>query len=139
MPEVINEKGIRFSNFATAELVESLSDSGDEIIIESDKASLFPTPGENQFFKVVLVKIDEDDEFEYEIVRVNERDENVLKDLERGEEGTTAKSFSQGDFCEVRLTAETLGKGITTEIFVSDEDPDDEIGEQGDIWIVVGD
>ena len=139
MPEVINEKGIRFSNFATAELVDNLSDSGDEIVIESDKAQLFPTPDENQFFKVVLVRINEDDEFEYEIVRVNEREENVLKNLERGEEGTIAKSFSEGDFCEVRLTAETLGKGITTEIFVSDEDPDDSIGEQGDIWIVVGD
>lgn len=99
----------KFANVARSRLVGSLNSSATSFTVESATADLFPianTPdwlSLNDWFKAVL----QDDAGNIEIIYVGVRSlgSGVFSNVQRGREGTTARSWSAGAVVGQRLTA----------------------------------
>ena len=95
-----------FTNNARAFLDGAITDTDTEIVVGN--GSSFPDPGEGEYFACTL----ESNDGSREIIYVGSRTNNTFSDVERGQEGTTAQSWSSGDTASHRLTAETYSDFI---------------------------
>jgi len=108
-----------FTNNARALLVASINSTATSIVIESDKADLFPVanvgsgslPSSNNWFKLTLQ--DSSGNVEIVYVRTRTAGSGVLSNVIRGQEGTTAASFSAGTVSGLRVTAADLAVALT--------------------------
>lgn len=98
-----------FSNNAATRLSEAITPWDTTIRLEDGLN--FPQLSDDgaQHFQATLVAANA-----VEIVRVTAREGNTLT-VTRGQEGTEACAFQQGDGVELRLTADSLGRFIQTE------------------------
>lgn len=99
-PEV-KTTGQIWSNYGTTSLADPITVNSTEIVLRD--ASRFPLPEDDEFFLITI-----DDRTRYEIIKVGEREGNVLKNIVRGWEGTQIQSFEPGTLVEVRVTKDTL-------------------------------
>ncbi|NDC87964.1 MAG: hypothetical protein EB075_04020, partial [Bacteroidetes bacterium] len=92
---------IRFSNNAQTTLASGITASATSITVAN--GSVFPalTPGDHTYVTL------EDLSGNLEIVKVTAISSNTLT-VTRGQDGTTARAFSQGDFAQLRVTAALL-------------------------------
>lgn len=96
-----------FSNNGSAFLAASISDTDLTIQVQNGFGSLYPNPGDDEFFLVTLENSDGD----IEIVKVTERatDLFTVPPGGRGQEGTSAQSWTNGQArVECRITQGTL-------------------------------
>lgn len=94
-----------FANNASALLAASISDSDLTIQVDSGYGVLFPNPGADEFFAVSLENADGD----IEIVYCSARSTDLLTVSARGQEGTTAQAWTNGQTrVELRLTKGTM-------------------------------
>lgn len=95
----------KFANNVITKLVAGVLGSDSTLMVED--GSMFPALSGNDFFLATLAaKNSSGLEVAWEIVRVTALSGNTLT-VERGQEGTLARSWSQGDMVSMRLTAGT--------------------------------
>jgi F0F1-type ATP synthase membrane subunit c/vacuolar-type H+-ATPase subunit K len=107
-----------FANNARALLASGINDTATSLTIEANKADLFPTantgtgpvPSANNWYKVTLQDAQGNTEIVY--VRTRTAGSGVLSNVIRGQEGTTARSFSAGAVVGLRLTALDVQQSI---------------------------
>jgi hypothetical protein len=101
----------QFSNNARSTLTSSITDSATSLTVQSTAADLFPTanvgtgslPSSSNWFKATLQDVSGNVEIIY--VRTRNTGSAVFSNILRGQEGTTARSFTAGSVVGVRLTA----------------------------------
>ena len=91
---------IVFKNNATTTLAGSINSSATSISVAD--GSVFPSLSSGESFFVTF-----DDGTNKEIVKVTAVNSNTLT-VVRAQDGTSARSFSVGDACDLRLTAKIL-------------------------------
>lgn len=94
---------IKFTNNATATLASSINSSVTTISVTVGQGALFPSLSGSDYFYATLV----DSSNNLEIVKVTARSTDTLT-VVRGQDGTTARSYSAGDRIELRVTAGAL-------------------------------
>jgi hypothetical protein len=107
-----------FANNARALLASGINDTATSLTIEANKADLFPTantgtgsvPSANNWYKVTLQDAQGNTEIVY--VRTRTAGSGILSNVIRGQEGTTARSFSAGAVVGLRLTALDVQQSI---------------------------
>ena len=110
----------QFTNNARALLTASIGTTDTSIVVESDKAYLFPVantgtgsvPATTDWFKVTLQNSAGDVEIVY--VRTRPSGSSVFSNVIRGQEGTTALSFSAGTVVGLRITAADIQSAQNT-------------------------
>lgn len=94
-----------FANNASSILAASISDSDLTIQVDVGYGALFPNPGADEFFAVTL----ENDDGDIEIVYCSSRSTDLLTVSARGQEGTVAQAWTNGQArVECRVTKATL-------------------------------
>ncbi len=93
----------KFKNNATATIAASISSSDTTIVLSSSSGSLFPVLSAGQYFYATLYTA----LGVYEIVKVTARAGDSLT-VVRGQDGTSASSFTAGDGFAQRLVAASL-------------------------------
>lgn len=91
-----------FSNNAQTTLAESLTSTATNLTVASGKGTLFPTPADGNLFAVTLTSANNPDEVE--ICHCSAVNSDTLTIL-RGQDGTTAQTFSAGDLVSLFPTA----------------------------------
>lgn len=93
---------ILFTNNASTTLFTTIDELATEITVAPGTGELFPVlhPVKDEHFRITLISTKGD----FEILKVIARVEDRFT-VERGQEGTIAKSFEQGSVVELRLTA----------------------------------
>jgi hypothetical protein len=99
---------VLFSNNASTTLSAGVGNSATSITVAD--GSVFPSISGSDYFYVTL-EVDSDSDLK-EIVKVTARSGNTLT-ITRGQDGTSARTFSSGDKCELRLTAAGLNDVAT--------------------------
>lgn len=94
---------VLFSNNASATLASAIVSGSTTIALASGQGALFPTLTGSAFFYTTLV----DSSNNIEIVKVTARTGDSLT-VTRAQGGTSARSFSAGDKCELRVVAGAL-------------------------------
>ena len=94
---------VKFSNNASATLASAIVSGSTTIALASGQGALFPTLTGSAFFYTTLV----DSSNNIEIVKVTARTGDSLT-VTRAQGGTSARSFSAGDKCELRVVAGAL-------------------------------
>lgn len=96
---------IKFSNFASTNLVEDLPADSSTLSVVLEDVSAFPklTPGMEEYFHIYV----QDNEGNFEIMKVINVDHNVFT-VVRGIDNTSPKEFLTGHLVEHRLTAQSL-------------------------------
>lgn len=92
---------ILFTNNGTSTLGAFISASDTTMTLASGAGGRFPSPGAGDYFFLTLTNPSQ--EVEWEIVKVTARNSDVLT-IERGQDGTVAKSWAFGDLVELRIT-----------------------------------
>lgn len=98
---------VLFSNNASTTLSAGVGNSATSITVAD--GSVFPSISGSDYFYVTL-EVDSDSDLK-EIVKVTARSGNTLT-ITRGEDGTSARTFSSGDKCELRLNAAALNDAV---------------------------
>lgn len=95
---------VKFSNNAATTLDGAITNSATSITVHN--VSDFPTLGSNDYAYLTLANLANT---VLEIVKVTAIDTGTKQlTVVRGQDGTTAKAFADGDLCELRLTAAGL-------------------------------
>jgi hypothetical protein len=97
---------VKFSNNAETTLSSGITSSATSITVAD--GSVFPSISGSEYFYVTL----EDASANIEIVKVTAVSGNTLT-VVRAQDGTSARTFSNGDKCELRLTAAGLNDVAT--------------------------
>jgi hypothetical protein len=97
---------VKFSNNAKTTLSSGITSSATSITVAD--GSVFPSISGSEYFYVTL----EDASVNIEIVKVTAVSGNTLT-VVRAQDGTSARTFSNGDKCELRLTAAGLNDVAT--------------------------
>ena len=109
---------VLFSNNASTTLSAGVGNSATSITVAD--GSVFPSISGSDYFYVTL-EVDSDSDLK-EIVKVTARSGNTLT-ITRGQDGTSARTFSSGDKCELRLNAAALNDAVvgnnTTEMLLN--------------------
>ena len=95
--------GIKLSNNAFGTLAAGINSSATSITLTTGQGARFPSLSAGDYFYATLV----DTSNNLEIVKCTARSTDVLT-VVRGQESTTARSYSTGDRIEIRLTAQTF-------------------------------
>ncbi len=90
-------------NNASSRLAASINTTTLEIAVSAGDGAKFPTPGENEWFPLTLVRNDG----AIEILAATDRNGDVITVI-RAQETTAPLAFSAGDRVELRATAEIL-------------------------------
>lgn len=90
---------IKLANNAIARLSASITASDTTLVLVAGEAGTFPSPAAGEWHPVTVT-----DGINMEIMRCTARSGGVLT-VQRGQENTTARSFSAGTVAEVRMTA----------------------------------
>lgn len=96
---------IRLTNNAVSKLAGSLTAGTTSFSVTATEGAKFPAIASGEVFPCTLIKI-VGSEPVYEIIKVTARAVDTFT-VERGQEGTTATTFSAGDVIELRWTAKT--------------------------------
>lgn len=99
---------VKFTNNASATLAASINTSVTTIIVSSTQGALFPSISGGDYFYATLV----DASNNLEIVKVTARSTDTLT-VVRGQDGTTARSFTAGDKLELRPVAAALNELVS--------------------------
>ena len=94
---------ILFTNFAHSQLAAGINSSATTILLEAGHGARFPNPSGGDFFYVTL----ENASLVREIVKVTARSTDTLT-IVRGQDNTTAASWSAGDTVALRLNAAAI-------------------------------
>jgi len=94
---------VLFANNATATLASGISAAAGVIPLAAGQGARFPSPSGGDYFYTTLV----DASNNIEIVKCTSRTGDNLT-VTRAQEGTTARIYSLGDKCELRITAQSL-------------------------------
>jgi hypothetical protein len=94
---------ILFTNFAHSQLAAGINSSATTIVLETGHGARFPNPSGGDFFYVTL----ENASLVREIVKVTARSTDTLT-VVRGQDNTTAASWSAGDTVALRLNAAAI-------------------------------
>ena len=94
---------ILFTNFAHSQLASGINSSTTTIVLESGHGARFPAITGSDFFYLTL----ENAELTREIVKVTARSTDTLT-VVRGQDNTTAASWSAGDTVALRLNAAAI-------------------------------
>jgi hypothetical protein len=94
---------ILFTNFAHSQLAAGINSSATTILLEAGHGARFPNPSGGDFFYVTL----ENASLVREIVKVTARSTDTLT-IVRGQDNTTAVSWSAGDTVALRLNAAAI-------------------------------
>jgi hypothetical protein len=94
---------ILFTNFAHSQLAAGINSSATTILLEAGHGARFPNPSGGDFFYVTL----ENASLVREIVKVTGRSTDSLT-IVRGQDNTTAASWSAGDTVALRLNAAAI-------------------------------
>ena len=109
---------VKFSNNAKTALSSGITSSATSITVAD--GSVFPSISGSDYFYVTL-EVDSDSDLK-EIVKCTARNGNTLT-ITRGQDGTSARTFSSGDKCELRLNAAALNDAVvgnnTTEMLLN--------------------
>ena len=109
---------VLFHNNATTTLSAGVGNSSTSITVAD--GSVFPSISGSDYFYVTL-EVDSDSDLK-EIVKCTARNGNTLT-ITRGQDGTSARTFSSGDKCELRLNAAALNDAVvgnnTTEMLLN--------------------
>lgn len=108
---------IQFANNTFARLAAPMDAVGTSLLVETGQGAQFPTLATGDYFYLTLVEVVNGQETEYEIVKVTSRAIDALT-VERGQDNTTARSWSIGTRCEMRNNAQVfrdLGDPVATE------------------------
>lgn len=97
---------IKFANNATTTLAGSLTAGATSMTVATGDGAKFPTLSGSDYFLTTLIKQVAGLPV-YEIVKVTARSGDVFT-IVRGQEGTTATTFSVADRAELRLTRDTF-------------------------------
>lgn len=92
--------GVKFANNAYGTLNASITNTDTSLTLSSGQGARFPSLGAGDYFYVTLI----DTSNNLEIAKCTARSSDVLT-ITRGQEGTTARSYSVGDRVELRITA----------------------------------
>jgi hypothetical protein len=95
--------GVKFANSAYATLASSINSSATSITLTTGQGARFPSLGGGDYFYATLI----DTSNNLEIVKCTARSTDVLT-VVRGQEGTTARSYSTSDRIELRITSQGL-------------------------------
>jgi hypothetical protein len=95
--------GVKFANSAYATLASSINSSATSITLTTGQGARFPSLSGGDYFYATLI----DTSNNLEIVKCTARSTDVLT-VVRGQEGTTARSYSTSDRIELRITAQGL-------------------------------
>jgi len=90
------------TNNATATLSAGINSSDTSLTVNTGQGALFPNPGTGEYFYVTLSSPSGSI---IEIVQVTARSTDTFT-IVRAQDGTTAQSFSTGDFVELRPIAQ---------------------------------
>lgn len=99
--------GAKFANNAVGTLAIAISDNDTLITVSGDEGQRFPTLLPGDYFYATLVDADGN----REIVKVTARVGNTMT-VERGQDGTTPRSFDTGSKVSHRLTAGMLNEFV---------------------------
>jgi len=95
----------KFANNASALLAASINDTDTTIQVAAGFGQFFPSPGAGEYALITLENADGD----IEIVRYTTRSTDLLQSCTRGQEGTSAQSWTNGvTRVEARLTRGTM-------------------------------
>ena len=92
--------GLKVSNNAYGTLAVGITSSATTIVLNAGEGARFPTLGAGDFFFAVLINPTGD----LEIVKATARSTDTLT-VVRGQDGTTARSYSVNDRIEMRIVA----------------------------------
>ena len=95
-----------FANNATSTLASDINNSVTSLTVATGEGARFPSPTGLDYFFVTLTGASS--ETTWEIVKCTSRSSDVLT-IERGQQGTSAASWSTGDKVELRATASLHG------------------------------
>ena len=109
---------VKFSNNAKTTLSSGITSSATSITVAD--GSVFPSISGSEYFYLTL-EVDSDADLR-EIAKCTARSGNTLT-ITRGQDGTSARTFSSGDKCELRLNAAALNDAVvgnnTTEMLLN--------------------
>ena len=91
--------GIKFSNNASANIIQALTSTATSVSVTEGKGDLFPTITEGDYFYATLAGNNG-----LEIVKVTNRVKDTMT-IVRAQDNTTALSFDTGDLFELRIVA----------------------------------
>lgn len=92
-----------FTNDASTTLASAISSTAMSLSVVSGGGALFPNPTGGDFFQFTLVK--NGNSSIYEICTCTARSTDTFSTITRGQEGTTALSWSAGDYVNLNYTA----------------------------------
>lgn len=119
--------GVKFANNAYGTLNASITSSDASLTLSSGQGARFPSLGAGDYFYVTLI----DTSNNLEIAKCTARSSDVLT-ITRGQEGTTARSYSVGDRVELRITSAALVAVYTEAVSDAASALD---GDKGDITV----
>lgn len=96
-----------FANNAASKLAGSIGTGATSLTVTSSEGALFPAISGSDFFNLTLFKLVGGVETNIEIIKVTARSSDTMT-IVRAQEGTTAKSYSAGDYVQARLTKESM-------------------------------
>lgn len=99
---------VLFKNNAESTLDTSISASDLGLAVAPADGALFPSPGVGEYFYMTIEAMDGT----YEIVKVTARSNDSMT-IVRAQEGTTARGFTAGSRCELRITNQGMVDKIT--------------------------
>ena len=106
---------VKFSNNAKTTITGSLTTSATSVSVTD--ASHFPTLGAGDYTYATLAEASTPANFE--IVKVTAISSNTLA-ITRAQQSTTARSFSSGDLCELRVTSGLMEEAIDAKADLAD-------------------
>lgn len=92
----------QFKNGAKSTLASSITNVATSLAVQSGHGARFPAIASPQYFRVVLERATTG---EKEYVKVTARSTDTFTTIVRAEEGSSALTFSAGDYVELRPTA----------------------------------
>lgn len=95
--------GVKFKNNAASTLDTAISAADLGLVVASGDGTLFPAAGAGDYFYMTIEATDGT----YEIVKVTARSGDSMT-IVRAQEGTTARAFTAGALCELRITNQGL-------------------------------
>ena len=119
--------GQKFTNVARATLASGISDTATEITITTGAGTLFPVANtglepvspDADWFKIVFQDVT--GQFEIAYVRTHASDADVMTNILRGQEGTTAQSWGVGTIVGLRLTAADIEYSLNAAAALSEQ------------------